>query len=111
VGTIWGCTGSMVKWCVILCTWPISLPILALKWLLRPGKRRMPYSKYLSSLHWRKTRQQTKRKHGFKCQKCGSFDRLTVHHKTYKHLGNERSWELQLLCGRCHKGAHGGRAW
>jgi hypothetical protein len=73
--------------------------------------RTLAYSQYLSRPHWQQIRDRTMQKAHDKCQVCGSRERLTVHHKTYKHLGKEHDGDLVLLCHRCHKKAHGGQAW
>jgi hypothetical protein len=74
-------------------------------------KRTLAYSKYLSGPHWQQTKERAKKKAHNKCQVCGSGAHLTVHHKTYEHLGKERDGELVVLCHRDHKKAHCGRAW
>lgn len=40
------------------------------------------------------------------CFRCGSRERLNVHHKNYKNLGNETDKDLVVLCENCHKKLH-----
>jgi hypothetical protein len=45
--------------------------------------------------------------HFGECNKCGSRDRLTVHHRHYRTFGgNEKLDDLEVLCFDCHKGIH-----
>ena len=64
---------------------------------------------YLRTPSWKLARRVVFFLRGKKCEICGKTWRLQVHHKTYKHLGNE--WlhpnDLQILCRDCHKKAHG----
>lgn len=63
------------------------------------------YKQYLNSKEWLDIRLDiiTTRK---KCERCGSTNRLQVHHKTYKNIFNEEPEDLELLCGGCHKKEH-----
>ena len=40
-----------------------------------------------------------------KCNRCGSLDRLEVHHKDHNRKNNDLS-NLEILCKRCHKNHH-----
>lgn len=76
----------------------------------RPGTysdRKEWYRKeYLHSKHWRKTRNKALVKANFRCEQCGSNQRLQVHHLTYKRLGNEAQGDLKVLCSNCHRYIH-----
>lgn len=43
-----------------------------------------------------------------RCEICGDFDKLVVHHKTYLHFGIEHMFpqDLQVLCEKCHRSEH-----
>ena len=63
------------------------------------------YKKYLNSEEWLKIRLdiiQTRKK----CERCGSKNKLEVHHKHYKNIFKEEPEDLELLCRRCHKKEH-----
>lgn len=70
--------------------------------------RRMPYSQYLQTKHWKGLRGFMLRR--FKtCQNCGRDYGLQVHHKTYKRLGREDALaDLVVLCAPCHHSFHTG---
>ena len=64
------------------------------------------YSEYLLSDWWIDKRQAifvVKKK---RCQLCGSKKKVSIHHKTYEHLGNEPLKDLMILCGVCHEHEH-----
>lgn len=69
----------------------------------RKGKLGMTYEAYIKTALWKKNR---KRCRGSSCYVCGSKNDLTVHHRTYKSLGNEKSKHLVMLCWSCHKETH-----
>lgn len=70
------------------------------------------YDSYLRSDHWKRTRERALGRAGHECQKCGATDRrLTVHHTTYKRLGNERPSDLRVMCVPCHKDEHPEMEW
>ena len=62
---------------------------------------------YLNSEHWHQLRQKKLAQMGYRCQRCGSSEHLDVHHLNYNYLGNERLFDLQVLCRSCHKLEHG----
>lgn len=68
----------------------------------------MNYQEYLRSEHWQETRRRFKAsalgKRG--CYVCGTRERLDVHHKSYKRIGNERLSDLVHLCRECHHMTH-----
>ena len=44
---------------------------------------------------------------GWKCQCCGSYRNLEVHHlKSRARLGHDLIDNLMTLCGRCHRRQH-----
>lgn len=60
------------------------------------------YKKYLQSSTWKKRRHAKLEVACYRCEECGERDRLSVHHKTYIRLGNERTDDLIVLCTACH---------
>jgi len=66
----------------------------------------MNYRKYLKSDGWLRKRRQVKYWHGKKCHVCNS-NKVDIHHKTYKDLGNEdQKTQLIPLCRNCHFKIH-----
>lgn len=61
---------------------------------------------YLSSPKWASLRHQVLQRDNHTCQSCGSTHNLTVHHTTYKNLGNEHLSDLVTLCNYCHNQLH-----
>ena len=63
------------------------------------------YKDYLKSDDWAQIRIEiiTKRK---VCERCGSKNKLQVHHKHYKNIFHEKPADLELLCGICHQKEH-----
>jgi 5-methylcytosine-specific restriction endonuclease McrA len=46
---------------------------------------------------------------GWRCQSCGSFTDLQIHHKKFRSdLGDDSEDNLITLCAACHKRLHGG---
>lgn len=74
---------------------------------LRSRSRIPDYRRYLQTHHWQLTRHEARSRAGCKCERCGSGDRLQVHHKTYAHLWHEPPEDLEVLCRRCHAAEHG----
>lgn len=68
--------------------------------------RTMPYTDYLATPHWQRTRAAMLGRQR-ECQRCGSIRRLQVHHKTYEHRGAEPFEDLEVLCRPCHEAEHG----
>lgn len=64
------------------------------------------YRRYLKSSLWNKKRYKVLRRDKFKCVRCGSKNRLQVHHQTYSRVGKERLSDLITLCKQCHKKKH-----
>lgn len=71
----------------------------------------MQYHDFLNTPYWKAVAYEVKRKRGFRCELCGSNNKLAVHHKTYENHGKEHiSWvmkdDLIVLCDSCHKKFH-----
>ena len=64
------------------------------------------YLDYLDSPEWWTIRHHTLHRAGYRCERCGSCGPLEVHHRTYRHLGNEAESELEALCTTCHRNEH-----
>ncbi len=72
-------------------------------------ERYLIYRAYLDSEEWRAKRRrlfESKKKYKRVCYVCGAGDKLHVHHKTYKRLGNEYMMDLCILCADCHSWCH-----
>ncbi len=82
----------------------VLLPPFESAWLLS-----LPYDKYLQTSHWQRTRFAELQIKGHCCERCGSGDRLDVHHRTYEHLAWEELYpgDLEVLCRPCHAKEHG----
>ncbi len=68
--------------------------------------RAMPYAEYIKSPEWNRRRQVALKIAEHRCQLCNSPDELTVHHRSYEHLGAEKYADLIVLCWPCHKLFH-----
>lgn len=68
----------------------------------------MPYHEYLETPHWQYVRNEAFKTYGRKCAHCGIDQNLHVHHKTYKHKGEEENHmsDLMVLCEECHGEIH-----
>lgn len=70
----------------------------------------IPYKIQLLDKRWKRKREQVLKAKGNKCEICGNTKNLHVHHKKY--IKDKYAWEykmkdLAVLCGSCHKKAHG----
>jgi hypothetical protein len=65
------------------------------------------YRAYLRTDHWQAKRQEALTHYGRSCARCEATGKLHVHHKTYQRLFKERITDLEILCERCHRQAHG----
>lgn len=74
--------------------------------MYRKKNRKVPYSDYLKSGHWRERRKRALTLAGNRCQECGGLDHLEVHHLTYARIFHERDDDLVVLCRRCHGRRH-----
>lgn len=66
---------------------------------------RLPYSLYLRTEHWKRTRTLALDRYGSACVLCNATP-VNVHHRTYERLGNERLDDLIVLCEPCHRRHH-----
>ena len=66
------------------------------------------YKDYLKTPYWKLVSTLVKRKANYKCQLCGSEYDLNVHHRSYKHRGEEIFYleDLIVLCFNCHQKFH-----
>lgn len=64
------------------------------------------YQEYIHSDAWQRRRKRAIKRAGGKCQRCGSEQRLEVHHLTYARLGKEPPADLMVLCHACHQAEH-----
>lgn len=69
----------------------------------------MDYKKYLHSSTWKKKRKQILKRDNYQCQACDSINQgiyhkedLEIHHRHYRHLGDEALEDLITLCPECH---------
>lgn len=69
----------------------------------------MPYSEYLKTLEWHRTRLAALERAGHRCQLDASHAdrRLDVHHNSYERRGEELAADVIVLCGPCHERHHG----
>jgi hypothetical protein len=66
------------------------------------------YDGFLRTLYWTIIRDYVLFRDGGKCSRCGTAERVNVHHKSYQYQGEEyRAMDtLMLLCRSCHSGGH-----
>jgi 5-methylcytosine-specific restriction endonuclease McrA len=70
--------------------------------------RKMPFADYRMQPEWQARRSATLARAGYRCQTCGENDvRLDVHHNSYERYGEENTFDLIVLCDRCHELFHG----
>jgi len=61
----------------------------------------------LNSYSYRKLRSDVLERDDWRCQYCGSSDRLQVHHIRWRgRLGDDTDENLITLCADCHSGIH-----
>lgn len=68
-------------------------------------RKKMKYSEYLNTDHWKKLSLKYKRKFP-RCETCMKNKSEHVHHKNYYNLGKEKYWDLISICSQCHKKKH-----
>ena len=68
--------------------------------------RAMPYHASITSPEWNRRRQVALSIAEYRCQLCNSPDELTVHHRSYENLGEEKYADLIVLCWPCHRLFH-----
>jgi 5-methylcytosine-specific restriction endonuclease McrA len=67
------------------------------------------YQDYIKTFEWKYKSLSQKVKVGMRCQLCnkeGTDSTLHTHHRTYDNLGNEREYDLFVLCSDCHAKFH-----
>lgn len=71
----------------------------------------IPYTEYIASPYWHFVALIYRCRANFHCQRCGEArrTRLSVHHKTYEHIGSELQYpeDMEVLCATCHMKEHG----
>jgi 5-methylcytosine-specific restriction endonuclease McrA len=70
--------------------------------------RKSAYQVHLASPYWKAVRNLVKERDGHRCVLCNTPEDLTVHHRTYKHVGREMDnlGDLTTLCRPCHEAHH-----
>lgn len=69
--------------------------------------KKLQYSDYLKSDHWKNIRHKKLKNVEFKCQICNAEKtELHVHHNTYERKGQEYLSDLLVLCKECHNQFH-----
>lgn len=63
------------------------------------------YEDYLKTDHWKATRTRIMKKNNGRCSICRN-KATVVHHHSYRHLGDERDYELSPLCDKHHDYLH-----
>lgn len=67
----------------------------------------MKYEDFMRSEQWLLMKKAIIRKRGRKCERCGAWSNLQLHHKNYDHEpGKERAEDLILVCKDCHGSLH-----
>lgn len=66
------------------------------------------YRLFLQTDQWKKVSDLVKKRDGYRCRLCNSEERLTAHHRTYAHRGDEINHlgDLTTLCHDCHSAFH-----
>jgi predicted HNH restriction endonuclease len=72
---------------------------------------RQRYWAVLKSERWKQLRAEVITETGGRCETCNYLgrNRLHLHHKHYRTLGEETRSDVELLCNSCHKKADAGR--
>lgn len=72
---------------------------------------KMTYKQYIASPYWQYVALVYRCRANFRCQRCGEERRshLSIHHKTYAHIGSELHYpeDILVLCHTCHMHEHG----
>ena len=62
----------------------------------------------LDPTSYERLRQQVLHRDGWRCQSCGTMNKLQVHHLEFRsRCGNDNESNLITLCVDCHRQAHG----
>lgn len=64
------------------------------------------YEDYLTSEEWNQKKEIIKQIKGEYCNNCRSKKNLTVHHRTYIRVCNEKLADLIIVCKKCHDEIH-----
>ena len=64
------------------------------------------YHRYLESEEWGNKRADVLARDDEKCEHCGGYFYLHVHHLTYERVGAESLDDLLTLCRSCHEAVH-----
>jgi 5-methylcytosine-specific restriction endonuclease McrA len=67
------------------------------------------YNLYLMSEEWAVKRQKVLTRARYVCEVCHRAEAQHIHHLTYNHVFDERLYELQAVCFRCHDRLHAGK--
>jgi 5-methylcytosine-specific restriction endonuclease McrA len=67
------------------------------------------YNGYLRSPEWKLKRQAVLLRAGGRCESCGNYRPLSVHHLSYRRTPHELPLDLAALCYECHKAQHPGK--
>jgi 5-methylcytosine-specific restriction endonuclease McrA len=68
-------------------------------------KQTAEYQRYIKSTQWRNIRADLFKLRGKRCERCGKWHGLEVHHETYERFGKELPSDLTILCKQCHDAA------
>jgi 5-methylcytosine-specific restriction endonuclease McrA len=61
----------------------------------------------LDATSYRELHRQVLERDGWRCQACGSMQRLQVHHLKFRsHAGSDEQQNLITLCAECHAHIH-----
>ncbi len=66
----------------------------------------MSYHDYIKTPEWNRRRMGAILRADRRCQVCNSAQELSVHHRSYAHIGEEPASDLIALCWPCHKLFH-----
>lgn len=72
----------------------------------RTGEVASTMRHYRKTEHWRQIRAEKLAEQRGECEQCGATWHLSVHHKSYAGLGDEKLDDLALLCRACHIREH-----
>lgn len=64
------------------------------------------YKTHIQSREWREKRSAVILLARGKCERCGKWPVVNVHHLTYDNLGSEPLTDLMGVCRKCHKEIH-----
>lgn len=71
----------------------------------------LTYDEFLQTLYWRAIAAFKRKQMGYKCELCGSSNKLNVHHRTYiihgiEHYSGVIEKDMMLVCEKCHREIH-----